>query len=155
MSWAFPHTRTPNRDVNCIPEHRNLLRTYIDEAAKMLKLGGKALITVKEGYPYNSWDVAGLKTKYVEYMACEPFFPKDFPEYTHVTTIGAPITEITPATTHVFKKVAEPDGTTMDMDTSTVGVDVGYTGTDAGFECDPFDDGLDTNDGFDMASMEI
>ena len=108
MSWAFPHTRTPNKDKRCIPEHRALLRAFIDQAGKMLRLGGVALITVKEGYPYNEWEVSGLGTSIVEHDDFEPFFPKDFPEYRHVTTIGAPITQITPASTHVFRKVAEP-----------------------------------------------
>eukprot|EP01061_Rhynchopus_euleeides_P006924 TRINITY_DN15900_c0_g1_i1.p1 TRINITY_DN15900_c0_g1~~TRINITY_DN15900_c0_g1_i1.p1 ORF type:complete len:405 (+),score=61.08 TRINITY_DN15900_c0_g1_i1:47-1216(+) len=108
MSWAFPHTRTPNKDKKSVPEHRWLLRAFIDEAAVLLKPGGKALITVKEGYPYNSWDVAGLKSEAVGYVSMEPFLPKDFPEYRHVTTVGAPIMQITPATTHIFTRLEKP-----------------------------------------------
>eukprot|EP00659_Diplonema_papillatum_P008131 gene8131-12504_t len=94
--------------MSSIPEHRYLLRAFVDEAGLMLKVGGIALITVKEGHPYNSWDVSGLSTEEVVHERFEPFFPKDFPEYRHVTTVGAPIFKITPATTHVFKKVKEP-----------------------------------------------
>eukprot|EP01063_Lacrimia_lanifica_P035074 TRINITY_DN6607_c1_g1_i2.p1 TRINITY_DN6607_c1_g1~~TRINITY_DN6607_c1_g1_i2.p1 ORF type:complete len:467 (+),score=49.69 TRINITY_DN6607_c1_g1_i2:55-1455(+) len=106
MSWAFPHTRTPNRDNKCIPEHRHLLRSFIKECAVLLKPGAMGIITVKEGWPYNNWDVAGLATEEMEYAYMEPFFPRDFPEYRHVTTIGAPIMKITPATTHIFRRVS-------------------------------------------------
>eukprot|EP01060_Flectonema_neradi_P035238 TRINITY_DN6422_c2_g1_i1.p1 TRINITY_DN6422_c2_g1~~TRINITY_DN6422_c2_g1_i1.p1 ORF type:complete len:386 (+),score=57.17 TRINITY_DN6422_c2_g1_i1:51-1208(+) len=108
MSWAFPHTKTPNKDKRCIPEHRSLLKAFIDEAAIMLRMGGVALITVKEGYPYNEWEVSELGTDLVQHTDFEPFFPKDFPEYRHVTTVGAPIMQITPASTHIFRKMAEP-----------------------------------------------
>eukprot|EP00756_Hemistasia_phaeocysticola_P044151 Hpha_TRINITY_DN17758_c0_g1::TRINITY_DN17758_c0_g1_i1::g.46373::m.46373/K19307/BMT5; 25S rRNA (uracil2634-N3)-methyltransferase len=113
--WNYPHTTTPNRARHSQEEHRQLLTRFLQQAELILTPGGRASITVKDGYPYNEWRIGSLvpggKMKYV---GCEAFTPERWQVYAHVTTrAGAgvngssQIARVFPAHTYVYEKDRE------------------------------------------------
>eukprot|EP01062_Namystynia_karyoxenos_P063628 TRINITY_DN5643_c0_g1_i1.p1 TRINITY_DN5643_c0_g1~~TRINITY_DN5643_c0_g1_i1.p1 ORF type:complete len:396 (+),score=127.73 TRINITY_DN5643_c0_g1_i1:119-1306(+) len=109
--WNFPHTTTPNKAPHSQEEHRQLLTRFLQQAELVLQKGGKASITVKDGYPYNEWRIAGLQPGgKMKYVGCEAFTPERWQIYAHVTTrAGAgvngssTIARVFPAHTYVYE----------------------------------------------------
>jgi len=113
--WNYPHTTTPNRARHSQEEHRQLLTRFLQQAELVLVPGGRASITVKDGYPYNEWRIHALKPGgKMSYVGAEAFTPERWQVYAHVTTrAGAgvngtsQIARVFPAHTYVYEKAKE------------------------------------------------
>lgn len=111
--WNFPHSSTPNKADGSQEEHRQLLRRFLSQAELVLAKNGRCSITVKDGYPYDEWQVHTLASESMQFLGYEEFTAAKFPIYAHVTTrSGAGINRIFPAHTYVFglKPGVKPGG---------------------------------------------
>jgi len=90
--FNFPHLGCGVCDTDAnIKQHQDLIREFCLSAYKVLTPNGQLLITVKNGEPYQSWQVPKLilRTNLWIVRNAFPFLPQNFPGYQHRRTLGA------------------------------------------------------------------
>jgi 25S rRNA (uracil2634-N3)-methyltransferase len=90
IAFMFPHIGLgiKDRDRN-VRENQKLLKRFLVSAKEFLKPQGRVVITIKEGLPYDLWELKALaKAEGFRCALSLKFKPEEFPDYFHRRTIG-------------------------------------------------------------------
>jgi 25S rRNA (uracil2634-N3)-methyltransferase len=88
--FMFPHVGFGIKDQNKnVQENQKLLKRFLVSAKEFLKPQGRVVITIKEGIPYDLWELKALaKGEGFRCVLSLKFKPEEFPDYFHRRTIG-------------------------------------------------------------------
>eukprot|EP00056_Hartaetosiga_gracilis_P017430 m.7250 g.7250 ORF g.7250 m.7250 type:complete len:472 (-) comp5689_c1_seq1:147-1562(-) len=82
--WNFPHSGQQRVHIN-----RDLLRQFLVSAPYVLHPNGQIHITIKDGPPYNGWNIPELATGLsLVHAGTLDFNQNSFPGYAHKTTLA-------------------------------------------------------------------
>uniref|UniRef100_A0A7S3Z8C5 25S rRNA (uridine-N(3))-methyltransferase BMT5-like domain-containing protein n=1 Tax=Lotharella globosa TaxID=91324 RepID=A0A7S3Z8C5_9EUKA len=90
--FNFPHTGCGIKDTHKNNEvHKELLRSFLDSASKILKKPSEIHVTLKKGEPYDSWEFANRVRDIgiLSLIRAWDFYPHLYPGYQHRRTLGA------------------------------------------------------------------
>ena len=90
ISFYFPHVGGDNGQPAVVAANRQLIRTFLDGATKLLAAGGEIQIAVKTGGTYDKWNVRQLFDETNEISLVHQFNvdKAQFPGYVHRLTKG-------------------------------------------------------------------